>query len=189
MSRVIALLLALALTDAALANSGPPPIPCEREVKLERPAEGYSFFTLRTAEKAAVLEPLTLSSDRWTPLPIRLKGKGESAVELYCIETAEVKRHAAGGDLLKAIRENQVLYSSLSFGTTTRSTHYWFGLDENPSCRARERITVDKAGNMKADSAVVEPAPPPRRISRLMLPGVFAALAIVAGGLWVARRR
>ena len=188
MSRVLTVLVLLLSATVAQANSGPPPVRCEREVKLATVTDGYAFFTLRVAEKNATLEAIALSTDRRVTLPIRVEGRAESAVELYCVTTDDVKRLETADQLLAAIRGDKVPHSTLKFGTTARSFFY-MGLDPSSYCRTREVIAVDKAGKMTATSAVIEPAPAPRKLSRLTLIGTFAALSLVASGFWLRRRK
>lgn len=185
MSRVLALLLLPAVSAVALGNAGPVfRVKYENEVTLADAAPGYKFFTLRTGTDKAELIPLDLTGDKWVALPHRGEN-WESNLELYCVPAVEVQKHDTAAKLLDAIRAGKADHSKVAF--EAGETKY--GTPENPERRTRSVVTVNARGKMSVSTTPVEFAPQPRRISRLMLPGVLAAVALMVGGVWLIRRR
>jgi hypothetical protein len=185
MSRAIALLLLPVVSAVALGNAGPVfRVKYENEVTLAKAAPEYKFFTLRTGADKAELTPLDLKEEKWVALPHR-DDKRDYNVELYCVPAVEVQRHDSSAKLLEAIRAGKAEHSKVAF--EAGETKY--GMREHPERRTRSVVTVNARGKVSVSTAPVEFAPEPRKISRLMLPGVFAALALMVGGVWLRRRK
>jgi len=188
-SHRLAVLVMLLLTVAvALGNAVPVrQVSYEHEVRLAKGVAGYAFFTHRADEKGASLEALALTADGWAVLPNRVTGKNDSAVDVYCVPTAEVKKYAAPVDLFAAIQSGKVRTSTRSFAVTR--TEGIFGGVIPKDRRIRTVVTVDKGGKLTDSREDVEQAPSPRKLSRLVLVGTLSALAVTAGGLWLFRRK
>lgn len=185
MPRVLALLLLPVVSAFALGNAGPVfRVKYENEVTLADPAPGYKFFTLRTGTDQAELTPLDLKADKWVALPHRGE-KTDYNVELYCVPGTEAQKHDTPAKLLDAIRAGKAAHSKVLF----EAFELAFRQPEYPERRTRSVVTVNARGKVSVTTAPVEFAPPPRKTSRLMLPGVFAALALMAGGMWLWRKR
>lgn len=199
MSRILSLLFVLGSAAVVGANVPPPPsqrIPCYRTMKLEKAQPEYKFFTVRVNEKDAGLVPFDLTTDKWIELPNREK-KVESTVAVYGVPEDEAKKLDKLADLYEAIKARKVKVLPIYL----ESTASVYVTDPRTERRVRHTLIVNKDGSLsyreEAEPKAKDPAPapspakaaPPDRSARGWLVGVFAALALAAGGLWVARRR
>ena len=190
---------AVVAVGLARADLGPPPgskyVPVVTTVKLEKSFPDHSFYVVGFGPGATPLTKVELDPAKAT----KVDAKSRYGGNLYAVPNAVVKEYKTEKELAEAIRKEKppVGVSSLSIGNRTT-------LKVSDKRDAIERVLLISAGDEKVGLKIAEEKPdakdpekkdpegptataPPG--GRLLVVGLAAALALVAGGLWAVRRK
>ena len=200
MSRfVFAATVMVVAATAALADVGPPPgskyVPVVTTVKLEKSFPDHTFYVLGFGPGAAPLTKVELDPTK----PTKVDAKSRYGGNLYAVPNAVVKEYKTEKELADAIRKEKppAGVSSLSIGNRTT-------LKVGDKRESIDRVLLISAGDEKTGLKIAEEKPeakdPEKKDpdeptaaaptgGRLLVVGLAAALALVAGGLWAVRRK
>lgn len=196
MSRLVLSLAAVAAVGtAALADLGPPPgqkyVPVTTTVKLETSFPDHSFYVMGFGPGAAPLTKVDLDPAKAT----KVDAKSRYGGNLYAVPNSLVKELGTENALTDALRKEKLPPGVSSVPLSNRTT-----LKESDKRTGIDRVLVISAGDGKSGLKITEQKSPDDKkdpespaaatpANRLLFAGLAAALALVAGGLWVARRK
>jgi len=199
MSRfVLAVTVAVAAATAAVADLGPPPgqkyVPVTTTVKLEKSFPDHAFYIVGFGPGATPLTKVELDPTKAT----KVDAKSRYGGSLYAVPNAIVKEYKTEKELGDALRKEKPPAGVSSLSISNRTT-----LKMGDKRDAIERVLVI-SGDEKAGLKIAEEKDPEKKEpdkdpeeptaaaptgSRLLVVGLAAALALVAGGLWAVRRK
>lgn len=206
MTRLLAAAAALLVAGTALADIGPPPgfirVPVEYKITTEKEIADYAFYTVNFLGDPAK----ELKIDPKTPGEIKPPAAGaRSGLRLVAVPKDAAKKFDSEKDFLAAVAKDKV-----SGAVWAKATFY--GRKEVKEAGAPKVIVVEqkiekvdaKEGIVFAKAAADPNAPPPppgcdvddeaatptayAPKGGTWVAGVAGALAVVFGGLWIARR-
>lgn len=181
-------------TSVAVADLGPPPgskyVPVTTTVKLEKSFPEYTFYVMGFGPGASPLTKVELDPAKPTPVDAKSRYGGR----LFAVPNAVVKAFKTEKELADALRKEKPPAGVAMTSINNRAT-----LKAADKRTAVERVLVISTGDDKTGLKITEPdadkkdpeeptAAGPAN-GRLLIGGLAAALAVVAGGLWVVRRK
>jgi hypothetical protein len=191
---VLGLLAASACVALVRADAlAPPPrgqkfVGATHSVKLDKGVSGYLFFTRPLGPREGPFEKIELSADKAVTLP----GGGKFGLQLLAVPAEAAKKYATEKELLAALSDKWDGAASTRFDRTALLPEK----DERKELSLEHVITgFDKKNIRMKDNGDAPKAPEKKDQvlaptgTGLVIGGLAAAAAFVAGGLWLVRRR
>jgi len=195
MSRFLLTVAVSALTASlAVADLGPPPgkkyVPVTTTVKLEKSFPEHTFYVMGFGPGAAPLTQVELDPTKAT----KVDAKSRYGGSLFAVPNDVVKSFNTEKELAEALRKEKP-----PAGVSTMSLDNRMTLKVSDNRAAVDRVLVISTGDAKTGLKIAEetaekkdpeePEPTAATGRRLIVVGLFAALALAVGGLWVVRRK
>jgi len=195
MSRfLLAVAVAAVAVGVAVADLGPPPgskyVPVTTTVKLEKSFPDHAFYVLGFGPGAAPLTKVELDPSK----PTKVDAKSRYGGRLFAVPNEVAKSFKTEKELTDALRKEKppagVSMTSIGSRTTLKEADKRTAIDRVLVISAGDAKTGLKITDSEADKKDPEgPTATAPANGRLLVGGLAAALAVVAGGLWVVRRK